>query len=194
MGWERWHDLLLEEMKNYMKSAPEVSPAHDAGHAKRVWIRSKKIGEKVGADLEILVAAAMLHDLARHHGLEVHGKASARLAEPILKKVGFPKEKIQPTLEAIAAHDYATPTEERKSLEAKVLYDADKMDAFGVVGVMRHIRYYSEQEGELSGRIPKIFERLSARWEGLGLSESREIAKSDYDYIRDYFEKLGEEL
>lgn len=136
--------------------------------------------------MEVLVAATFLHDLARHYGHEIHGQKSAEMAEPILKDVKFPESKIPAVLKTIAKHDYTTPEEERESMESKILYDADKMDTFGVVGVWRIITfYYNKGTG-----IEEILEMLEKRWEGLALEESRKIAKRDFDYVYDFFVKF----
>ncbi len=191
LAWEKWYPILLKEWKSFLDKAPDVSPIHRTDHVLRVWKRSKILCEKMGGDLEVMVAVVMLHDLARHHGLEIHGKESAEMAKPVLERIGFPNEKIGSVLDAIAAHDYTTPGSERKSLESRILYDIDKIDAFGAVGILRHIIYYYEKKG-LS--IDEILKMLEKRWNGIVLGESRELAKRDYDYIYDFFVRLKEEV
>lgn len=191
MSWQKWYEVFLEEMKNQLESAPEVSPIHKTDHILRVWEKCKILCERLDGDMEVMVATVMLHDLGRHLGLEIHGEKSAELAKPILEKHGFPSEKIPKVLEAISQHDYTFPVEKRKLMEAKILYDVDKIDAFGVVGVYRHIVFYMEKK---NASIEDIFGMLKRRWDGLMLPESREIAKADYDYIVNFFKALGKEL
>ena len=190
MSWKKWHSVFLEEMEREMEKAPKVSPAHKTDHIIRVWNKSKKICEMLGGDLEIMVATVLLHDLGRHYGLEIYGEKSAELAKPILERHNFPKEKIPKILEAIAQHDYNFPAEKRMLLEAKVLYDADKIDAFSVVGVYRHVLFI--EAGRI--KIEAALGLLEKRWEGPSLSESKEIAKEDYDYVVNFFKKLVVEL
>jgi len=148
------------------------------------------LSRRVGGDPEVLVAAAYLHDLARHRGLVVHGKASAKLAKPILAKEGFPSEKIPAVLSAIAVHDYQTPARMRKTVEAMVLYDADKMDVFGAIGVKRHILYFYHDKREKATAADNI-RILQRKWGSLHLKESRKLARKDYEYAVDYFRRLG---
>ena len=190
MSWQKWYEVFLEEAKNQLKEAPKVSPVHKIDHILRVWKKSKILCERLSGDMEVMVAAVMLHDLGRHHGLEIHGKKSKELAKPILEKHGFPKEKIPKVLEAIAQHDYSFPSGKRKLLEAKILYDADKMDAFGIIGVYRHIIFVE------AGRIKmkEVLPLLEKRWKGLSLEESRKVAKKDYEYIVNFFKVLKKEF
>ncbi len=190
MPWQKWYPILLEEMKQQLLTAPHVSPVHKTDHILRVWRKSKIICERLDGDLETMVAAVLLHDLGRHLGLEIHGEKSAELAKPILEKHGFPKKKIPVVLEAIAQHDYSFPPEKRKLIEAKILYDADKIDAFGVIGVYRHILFIEDGRIKLEDVLPL----LKKRWNGLALPESREVAKADYEYIVNFFKTLNQEI
>ena len=191
MPWQKWYPLFLEEMKNQLDTAPEVSPFHKTDHILRVWKKCKTLCEILHGDMEVMVATVMLHDLGRHLGLEIHGEKSAELARPILEKHDFPPDKIPNVLEAIAQHDYTFPREKRQLIESKILYDVDKIDAFGAVGIYRHILFYMEKKG---ASIDEIFESLLKRWDGIMLPESRKVGKKDYEYIVTFFKTLKEEL
>ncbi len=67
----------------------------------------------------------------------------------------------------------------------------DKIDAFGVVGVYRHIIFYMEKKGASIGDILKL---LRKRFDGLMLAESRDLARKEYDYIDNFFKTLEKEL
>ena len=190
MQWQKWHKLLLECAKEEQEKAPAVSPVHKTDHLIRVWKKASVLCGKLKGDSEVMVAAVMLHDSGRHYGLEIHGEKSAELAKPILEKNGFPKEKIPKVLEAISQHDYTFPKEKRKLLESKILYDADKMDAFGVIGVYRHVLFVNKGRMKLEEVVPI----LKKRFDGLALPESKKLAKEDYEYIVNFFKVLGKEL
>jgi HD superfamily phosphodiesterase len=190
MSWEKWYPILLEEMETAMEKLPKVSPSHKTDHILRVWETSKKMCERLGGDLEVMVAAVILHDLGRHCGPTVHGDKSAELARPILERVGFPADKIPKALEAIAQHDYEFPREKRKLLESKILNDADRIDVFGVIGVYRHVLFINAGRMKIDDVIPLS----KTRWDSLMLPESREVAKADYEYIVNFFKVLKKEL
>jgi HD superfamily phosphodiesterase len=180
--------LLLDKAEVEFVNAPHISGIHGSDHLQRVWERCKKLSEKLGGDLEVLAAAAALHDLGRHHGLEVHGEKSAELAEPILMETGFPPEKKNTVLEAIRLHDITTPADKRATTEAMILYDADKLDSFGVMGVVRYVVFYFQK----GAGVDYILDTLKKRWDGLHFNETRELSRTDYEYIVDFFRRLGD--
>lgn len=188
--WEKWVPIFIEEIRKEMDKAPAVSPVHKEDHVLRVWERSKGLCERLGGDMEVMAAAALLHDLGRHYGLEIHGGKSAELARPILERHGFPKEKITKALQAIAQHDYNFPAEKRILIESKILYDCDKMDAFGVIGVYRHVLFV--EKGRM--KLEEVLPALEKRFEGLSFQESKEMAKGDYEYIAKFFVQLEKEI
>jgi HD superfamily phosphodiesterase len=190
MDWLDWEPILRKEAAIEMKKAPSISPVHGMDHLERVRDRCVKMGVKLDTDLEVLMAAAYLHDLGRHYNLEVHGMKSARLAKPILKKIGFPKEKISQVLEVITLHDHNVDPRRRKTIEAQILYDADKLDAFGAIGAARWVMH-----GYARGKsIPWIVEKIKKRYAGLHLAESKELAREPYQYTIDFFRKLSEDV
>jgi hypothetical protein len=107
----------------------------------------------------------------------------------VLRRINFPQEKRGSVLHAIGVHDVGAAPEDRTTLESKILYDADKIDTLGVVGVLRYILHYYGKKP-----IDYILDDIDARWEGLALPETRSIALQDYTYIKDYFTRLREEL
>ncbi len=186
MDADEWFELLIQRAEVEMALAPLVSVAHGVDHLQRVWDRSKMLSTKLGGDLETLAAAVALHDLGRHYGLEVHGEKSALLAEPLLLEEDFPKSKIPQVLESIILHDTNINNSKRKTTESRILYDADKLDSFGVIGVVRHIVFYYERGTE----VEQILDSIENRWNGLHFDETREIAKADYVYLVSFFKKL----
>ena len=190
MTWEKWYPIFLKEQEEYQKTAPKVSPSHNTDHILRVWEIAKKMCIKLGGDLEVMVAAVLLHDLGRHHGLVVHGEKSAEEAKPILEIHDFPEEKIPMVLEAISQHDYDFPRKDRKLLESKILNDADRADVFGVIGIYRHILFIDAGRMKLEEVIP--FSKK--RWDSIMLPESKELLKDDYDYFVKFFKELQNKL
>jgi HD superfamily phosphodiesterase len=188
--WKHWIPILENELSVEMQKAPSPSEVHARDHILRVLNRCIGLGEKLDADLEILVTAVYLHDLGRHYiNDKAHGALSAQKAEPVLKRINFPQEKRDAVLLAIKVHDVSASPEDRTTLESKILYDADKIDTIGVVGVLRYILHYYGKKP-----IDYILEDIDARWEGLALPETRNLALQEYNYIRDYFLRLKEEL
>jgi uncharacterized protein len=126
------------EAKEYFKKA---SGCHDWTHVERVRALALKIGRKEKADLGILELAALLHDICktdelRHRGKFCHAEKGALVGDRILKKYKADKKIRSKVTHCIIAHRYRNE-HKPKTIEAKILSDADKLDAIGAVGVAR---------------------------------------------------------
>ncbi|ABW67448.1 HD domain-containing protein [Desulfosudis oleivorans] len=127
--------------------------SHDWEHTRRVVGLSRTIGAAEGADMEVVIAAAFLHDIGRNHqdgsnGKICHAQKGARMAEEILENFPLPAERKANILHCVAAHRFRRPPEP-ETLEAKVVFDADKIDAIGAVGVARAYLF----AGELGAKL-----------------------------------------
>lgn len=113
---------------------------HDIGHTLRVRKLSLYIAKAESADLEIVEAAALLHDIARTDEdkgkVECHAAHAASEAEAILKKVKFPEQKIEQVRHCVAVHR-ASKGMKANTAEAKILQDADRLDVIGALGTAR---------------------------------------------------------
>jgi HD superfamily phosphodiesterase len=189
-GWRKWIPILEKELVYEMELAPAISAVHAMDHILRVRERCIRLAERLNADLEVLIAAIYLHDLGRHYIPDKgHGALSAEKAGPVLERIGFPKDKRERVLYTIKVHDVTWAPEDRTSIESQILYDADKIDTLGVVGILRYILHYYGKKP-----IDFILEDINMRWDGLALPETRDLALKDYEYIKNYFVQLDKEL
>jgi len=137
-------DKLKNEVKNYMEG--QGFSSHDYSHVLRVYNLCKIIGkgEGINIDMDVLEAAALLHDLCRGYEKEDaginHAEMSANVAEQILKKIGFPKDKIPKVVYAIRTHRF-TKGILPETIEARVLQDADRIDTSGAIGIAMIFAY-----------------------------------------------------
>jgi uncharacterized protein len=115
---------------------------HDFDHILRVAALSRRLGASEGADLRVVVTAALLHDIGENEGRSAHHIRSAELARGILD--GHPAQFVDAVAHAIEAHRFRADPAPR-TLEAEVVYDADKLDAIGAVGVARVFAYAGER-------------------------------------------------
>ena len=132
----------------------ENDAAHDFDHVLRVLALAERIGQAEGADLEIVRAAALLHDVARadeEGSSTCHAQAGAQRAREILH--GYPPEKVEAVAQAIATHRFREKSIPQ-TLEAQVLYDADKLDAIGAIGVARAYAVSGQMGQRLWGPVP----------------------------------------
>ncbi|MGQ9839032.1 MAG: HD domain-containing protein [Anaerolineae bacterium] len=111
---------------------------HDFDHVLRVTALAERIAMAEGADLAIVRTAALLHDVAERHGRHDHHLRGAEMARAIL--ADRPAEFVEAVAHAIEAHRFRADPPPR-TLEAKCLSDADKLDAIGAIGVARVFAY-----------------------------------------------------
>jgi len=138
------------EAKRYMNE--HCFSGHDFSHVLRVQKLCRVIGKEENADMLILLASALLHDLGRDEerknpGID-HAEKSAEVAKEILHKIEFPCEKIPAVLYAIRVHRFSkgvTPT----TLEARILQDADRIDISGAIGIATTFAYSGVYNREL---------------------------------------------
>ena len=144
-------------------------PVHGFEHVRRVLRLAERLGEALGADLEILRAAALLHDAADAHpgegeGRVSHEQASAEFAGKVLRSEGWEETRIAAVQHCIRAHRFRGG-EAPESLEAKILFDADKLDALGAIGIARAFAYGGAHQQRLWAPLAEID---LARWEAEG--------------------------
>ncbi len=141
---------LLSKIREFaMEAHAGAGPAHDFQHITRVYALAERIGDAEGADPFILRAATLLHDVGRsvekRSGAEPdrHEEHSADLAAPLLKKLGIEEPVAQRILAAILRHRHRRGLGPER-LEECCLYDADKLDSIGAVGVARAYLWLGE--------------------------------------------------
>ncbi len=118
----------------------EGDGAHDIAHLLRVWKAADAIRAIEGGDVRILVAAVLLHDCVAVEKNSPERPFASRLAAEkasgLLRDLGWTEDAIAATAHAIAAHSFSAGIAP-ETLEAKILQDADRLDAIGMIGVAR---------------------------------------------------------
>lgn len=114
--------------------------SHDLSHLLRVWNNARRIQQQEGGDLRILLAAVLLHDCVRvEKDSPLRSQAStlsAQRAQEILMALQWDTQEAQRVAHAVQAHSYSAQITPH-SLEAKIVQDADRLDAIGAIGVAR---------------------------------------------------------
>ena len=127
--------------------------SHDWDHTLRVLRLCEHIGPAERADMDVLRVAAVLHDIGRPHqdasrGSLCHAVHGAVLAEPIVATLVFSPGQKDNILHCIRTHRFRG-MHVPETLEAKVLFDADKLDAIGAIGIARAYLF----AGEIGARL-----------------------------------------
>lgn len=121
--------------------ADQRDGAHDLGHLRRVWQNCRRIAlDEPGADPEILLPAAFFHDAVNlpktHQDRAAASRLSADLAVAWLRGQDYPEAKLSAVAHAIAAHSFSAGIAP-ETLEARILQDADRLEALGALGLAR---------------------------------------------------------
>jgi uncharacterized protein len=122
--------------------------AHDFDHVWRVTRLAMRLAQSEGADVTVVRLAALLHDVPvadegtdahsrRHLIRRAHHLAAADHARDLLKARGLGTEQVANVVHCIEAHRFRDQSVQPQSIEAKCLYDADKLDSIGAIGIAR---------------------------------------------------------
>jgi uncharacterized protein len=161
------------------------SGSHGFDHTERVTHLCESIGRNERADMNILIPAALFHDIARPIEQEKgipHEEEGARMAENFLESIHYDEKLIPRIAEAIRTHRY-TSGKKPESLEAKILSDADKLDALGAIGISRTFMQAGEQKGDISEAISHMEEKLLKLKDLMYTGCARNIAKQRHEFL-----------
>ncbi|MFP4116333.1 MAG: HD domain-containing protein [Candidatus Aenigmatarchaeota archaeon] len=194
----------LEKIKDFAKKHLEKNDrGHGWQHTRRVLKLCEKINEEEGADLEVLRIAALLHDIGHHKDKDRHAAISAELAEEVLENY----DKREEVLHCIRTHRFS---DDRKAetLEAKILQDADRLDAMGAVGVARTMMYSGANnrpiylpekkfsggyDGESETAVEHFHDKLLKIKERLKTETAREIGEHRHCFMEEFLAQLEKE-
>lgn len=201
-------------MENYMLSCMTDS-AHDKEHIYRVLYNALEIAKtEYNVNYDVLIAACLLHDIGRREQFEnptlCHAKVGSDKAYDFLLEHGFAIDYAQQVKECIRSHRYRRDNLPQ-SLEAKILFDADKLDVAGATGIARTLIYKGtvseplytvSSDGEvLNGEMdecPSFFQeykyKLENLYTGFYTKRAAEIAKERQHSAVDFYNALYNEV
>src|SRR2546425_11296098 len=192
------------------------SPAHDFQHILRVYRNAEVISKKEeGADLDIVLPAALLHDLVVYPKGSRKTKHSADESADIARKIlseykYYSAEKIEKVVYAIRTHSYSKKLIP-STLEGKILQDADRLDAIGAIGIARTFSVggsenrslynpkdpFCESDRELDDTrwtLDHIKKKLLIIKNSMHTKTAKEIAKQRTDFIESFLNQLRKEI
>jgi uncharacterized protein len=187
--------------------------SHDWEHTLRVARLCQRMGPEEGADMEVLMTAAYLHDIGRRTedeqgGRVCHAREGARMAADLLSGLDLSEEQKGNVVHCIRTHrfrDQAVP----ETVEARVLFDADKLDAIGAVGIARAYMFAGEvgarlhnPDGKIEGTSPyseddtgyrEYMVKLRKIRDRMLTDTGRRMAEQRHIFMVRFFEQLAAE-
>ena len=187
--------------------------SHKWDHTLRVCRLCEHIGIAEGVDMDVLLAAAYHHDIGRSYqdesnGAVCHAEKGAQMAGPIVEKLALSKAQKNNILHCIRSHRFRG-SHEPETPEAKVLFDADKLDSIGAVGVARAFLFAGEVGARLHSTAVNIEEaepysvddtgyrefkvKLSKIRDRILTAEGRKLAEDRHMIMVEFFKRFLEE-
>ena len=187
--------------------------SHAWDHTLRVSRLCAHIGPLEDTDMTVLLCAACLHDIGRYkqdetEGELCHAEEGTEMAKPIVEKLSLTDRQRENVLHAIATHRFrkgCAPT----TIEAKILFDADKLDAIGAIGVARAFLFAGEIGARLHNPEMDLSKTESYTREDTGYreykvklihikdrmltTEGKRIAQKRHEFMEAFFEQLQAE-
>jgi len=188
------------KVKNFAKENSLDDDIHGFEHVKRVRKLSLDIGKKSNANLYLLEIAALLHDIGRiqkkKNALnQNHAELSAKESLEFFKRedINLTQEDIKNIIHAIRAHSFSNKIVPQ-TLEAKILSDADKLDALGAIGLYRTIGFTVKNKGNLKDVINHLEDKILNLKTQMNLNISKRMAQKRHKIIRKFYEEIKTQL
>ncbi len=185
----------LNKIKDIVQRVMGTDEVHGYPHVERVLKYCKIISEHYeNVDTDILTIAALLHDIGRHSALRKHHvEESISISRIILEQLNVDKKTIEKVLDCIMAHSFTYNVKPRL-LEAKILSDADKLDALGAIGIARAFMESGRRGRSIKDTIKHFHEKLLKLCNVMYTDIGRKIAAEKTLLMKSFLEHLEEEL
>ncbi len=205
---------LKNKLIKIVKEKQSMDPSHDIFHVLRVLRSAEKIAEKEGADMDVVIVAALFHDVISYEKNDPRNlyatKESAQFARSILLKIGtFEEEKVGKICRCIELCSFSNGIV-ADFLEAKVLQDADRLEATGAISICRTFassgrmnrKFFSAIDPFCISRVPDdkefgldlFFTRLLVVGNRMHTKTAKNMARSRGRFLKIFLKQLEEEI
>ncbi len=206
----------IEKTREFVKKTLEKEGSgHDFWHVYRVWRTAKKIGEEEKADLLVVELAALLHDIADWKNHDGDATVGPKIAREWLESLNINEEIISHVCGIIETSSFkgAKVKDNMKTIEGKIVQDADRLDAIGAIGIGRTF-VYSGSRGRLmhnpdvkpvmhktaeeyikseSTTINHFHEKLLLLKDRMNTETAKRMAEGRHKYMEEFLEKFHRE-
>jgi uncharacterized protein len=219
-------ESVIYEIKDRLKIAPDIylriasyvkdtlgldTAGHGWLHIERVSKLAVRIALDEGGDLDVLLQATLLHDIAIlreiYEGVD-HAEEGAKISRSILEDLGIPDDMIEKVVYAVRVHRFGaniTP----HTIEARILQDADRLDALGAVGIARAFSYggFRRLPMYLPGEKPDVYdpfklkstlthfyEKILKLKDCMNTETARKIAEDRHRFILAFLDRFLDEI
>ena len=187
---------VIQKIRQFARKNSKQEDIHGFPHVIRVYHNCLKLAQNFDVKTEILKISALLHDIGRvkeEQKNKNHAELSAEMAINFFEssKINLSKDSVQEIIHCIRAHSFSNQIDPM-TLEAKILSDADKLDALGPIGLYRTIGFTVQNGGGLKEVINHLENKILNLRDLLYLNYSKQIAKKRHKFILKFYEQLKE--
>ena len=187
---------LVRERVRVLYAAADQSAAHLIDHIDRVMVNARKIAAHFpDADLELLTLAVLLHDVTSPFDRKAqHVKLSMNTARRILNGIRYPQERTDRVIAIISEHS----TEDLKagdlsSVEARILFDADKIDGLGPCGIARAFALFGQQGQAPPSALAWYRKKIATALSNMKTDPGRQMVAERLPYVEEFLQGFEEE-
>ncbi len=185
-----WIENIESTVKEKMSTLE--GSVHSFEHVKRVYEMATFLAKEEKADIELVQIGALLHDIGRAIG-EPHGEIGAKLTNEILLELKYPQE-IREKIVGIVLHHPLRLKDKLESLEERIIWDADKIDLMGMIGIARAFHWYGELNRSFEGAVKSCYEGLRQIHNLLNTPTAKKIAEGRHIEMKSFLSALEKEL
>ncbi len=186
-AWIENIELIVKEKMSTLEGS-----VHSFEHVKRVYEMATFLAKEEKADIELVKIGALLHDIGRPIG-EPHRETGAKLTDKILKELNYPQEKREKIV-GIVLHHPLRFKDTLESLEEKIIWDADKIDLMGMIGIARAFHWSGELNRSFESAVKYCNEWISQIHNLLNTPTAKKIAEIRHIETKSFLSALEKEL
>ncbi|MFA5405855.1 MAG: HD domain-containing protein [Candidatus Nanoarchaeia archaeon] len=196
----------LSDLKDYYSAG-----GHGTEHINRVYNNALRIAKIEQCDVEVVKAAALMHDIARHLDESnpngpCHAEQGAEMARELLKEYDYTPAQQDNIVHSIRVHRYSTQIKP-ETIEAGILQDADRLDALGAMIIARVFYQAGKHHGSMhdpsipageykgaantTTAINHFYEKiLKIKPETFNTKKGQELARERYEYVKEFVKRF----
>jgi len=209
------NDLINQTAEHVKATMAQDGTGHDWFHIERVWRTAKIIQAQEGGDLEVVELAALLHDIADWKFSNGDEDAGRRVSREWLVQIGANPPIVDHVCEIVGDLSYkgSGVPDEMRTLEGKIVQDADRLDAIGAIGIARCFAYggyknmplydpdikpgvhtsfdaYKKKKGTTFNHF---YEKLFLLKDRLNTQAAKSLAQGRHDFMQEYVNRFLKE-
>lgn len=187
-------EKMFEEVMEYVRGLFDGnSGGHDFGHTIRVYKNAMEIADDYReADKTVVALSALLHDADDHKLFHTENNENARR---ILSEIGIESGVADKICEVINSVSFSkNKGKVPASIEAKIVQDADRLDAMGAIGIARTFAYGGEHGRSLEQSVQHFYDKLLLLQDGINTERAKQMAEKRHEFLVEYLKELKSEI